>query len=376
MNKMSIISIVLSLVVICNSSNLSAGIDEENALPSYKIYLTNYYKSDPIRDKLPIIEYDGQNGYSIYKTETYVTDKKNESIRLSLSKDNKPILLKFADKDYYTNLFNTIYYAPSPYFIGDDSLEFITLVAFLPEKKINEYETDCAVEAKYFPKDSLKVCKRSIWGGNNTKITQGAICYIDSSYNVEWRELKNGSLVVTKREAINPDDYRLNINKIPGLKNTNSIYYYPSCKFGNGFVRMKPGSDLYYLNGQQYDFNPNTDKLIPILIKNNTTFIDFHFLLGLLNCQYMTGSTDNYIGQRLYKDKQNNKISILSIDLSADKRAYSVCDDEKEFTIAPYWLYQHGSLMVPLKEVCEALQAKVIYRPHDGTILISRFFEY
>lgn len=347
---------------------------EPKTLPPFKVFIDD--------QTVPIIEYNGVNGYSIYK----VTPPTNGGgyIKPILDKDGKPILLKMTDPDYYDNLFNTFFYGCGKYVQADDpSIESIILTIYFPERKDVLGDMLCGGEFRYYTKKSDKSAKIMGLGVNYNNFKAGTICYIDNNFQIEWRIPQNNNLVVSRREAINPDDYLLKkTTEIPGITSMKTVYYsYSASVYGIGYAKMKPGSDLYYLNGIEYDFVPNTDKVLPIETKNGKTMVDYGFLIGIINCAKQTMILEDDSGTRkaiqllrLFFDKEKDKVLTLNVSFEFGNKKYYDNGQIKYFTVAPYG--SNAGVMVPLKEVCEALQAKVIYRPHDGTILISRFFEY
>ncbi|NTU60747.1 MAG: hypothetical protein HGA95_00200 [Caldiserica bacterium] len=181
-------------------------------------------------------------------------------------------------------------------------------------------------------------------------------------------------MVVTRRQAINPDAYKPKYNEIPGLDASLNMGYRFYRNYCKGFVLCAKNAKSYSVNGKTFDHSGFVSLI------NNTTFVDFFMLLSMLNCEYTyikpqngKGLAYQYVAYRLFKIRDKG-VETIKLLVSVDSAEYELNGVKGKFASIPFW--KSDTIMVPLKEVCEALKAKVIYRPLDGTILISRFFEY
>jgi hypothetical protein len=377
MKKISILLLLITLFfvsLVVNAEPTKYKI-EAKTLSSFQIYMED---SDPIRKALPIIEFDGVKGHRLYRFEKYSING-IVSYRLYLDKQGKREELRISDKDYQDQIYYIFTCQPNMSFVGDNSINKIALVAYFDERADFSNTTFDYCRLLIFNKRLNQ--RQKLTCGNNREyiFPSGSICYIDDKYQIEWREPINNNMVVTRREAINPDDFSP-MYKIPGLSDISSGNYKSNAIYGTGYVKVTANSDLFSINGIQYDFNPNTDQLIPILAVNGKTMVCHEFLRNLLNTQsqylpsiLVKGSRDVEI-QRLYYDRNTSKIVTLTVRINDASKKYIDNGITKEFSAMPYYANSVG-IMVPLKEVCDALKAKVIYRPLDGTILIARFFE-
>ena len=372
MKKFLALILVASMVAVTVRAEPPKYKVEAKTLPSFKIFMS---ETDNDRKDLPIIEYDGINGYKFYKLEQYAGKNNSVKYRIALDANKKPIQLLTNSKGFYDNLYTTFYRGNNKFFVANDNAEIKQLIVFFPQKGDQFSQSLAYAEFMFFSEKADKNYQNRLGSTNPFKVSSGKICYIDDCFQIEWRSLDSKNSVI-RREAINPDNFYME-KSIPGLQSMLPIYYYSNLKYGDGFVTLTQNSIKYSICGNTFDMR------YPVETKNDTTFMDFFELLGLLNCKYKGVRIDNekgtsfvYTGNRLSDDNWKKQINVISLEVQTGTQDYRVNDEKKQFSIAPYIVTKNGwSLMVPLKEVCDALKAKVIYRPLDGTILIARFFE-
>lgn len=377
MKKIFALMLVLSLFGVVVKAEPVKHKIETRTLPSFQIFAED---ADSLRQNMPIIEFEGKNGFSLFRFEKYIDSKGSASFRLMLDKKSKRVALKITDKDYFDQLYNIFVFTSNKYFVSNSPMSQLAVTAFFGERvDFSDTLVNCCTSVIY-KKDLDKQSKYIVIRDKSTPFKTGTICFIDDSFQIEWCEPSNGSMKTIRREAINPDDYN-DYNIIPGLdRMLTTEYKVSSSNYAIGYIELTPGSDIYYLNGDKFDYNWNTDLLVPIQTKNSKSMVYYYFLEKLLFCQNLT--INKYVDgiffgeqiQRLYYDKEKKEIRVLKVSFFAGSKKYENNGKIMDFLVAPY--DSNVGLMVPLKEVCEALKAKVIYRPLDGTILISRFFEY
>lgn len=368
MKKILLLIVVASLVTVVVRAEPPKYKIEAKTIPPFKIFLTNSYEPDPARDSLPVVEYEPKTGYTVYKTEKYEPKMFHESYRLSLDKDGKPIKALLTDKDYYESLYKAFHSIPSPYFVGDANTEFITITIIYPPSKTLAAK---ALTNEFFKKGVHNSYSRPLYMQNPFPPKNGAICYLDSNFQIEWWERRNNQHFVTRREAINPDSFD-NWDEVPGLSESLVMgyrFYRNRCL---GYIQCAGNSKTYTVNGRTF----RHENLV--VTKGNTAFIDYYMLSTMLACEYDSVATKegnsnsyHYMTYRLYKEKYT--VKTITLKIKSGTADYQLDGVDGRFSAAVY--STSSTIMVPLKEFCNVLKAKVIYRPLDGTILIARFFE-
>ena len=374
MKKILVLILIASMASVVVNAEPPKYKIEAKTLPSFDVFIKSKLP-DPQRDAFPFIKYNPENGYQFFSVER-VPGEEDFVFRLSLDAKGQPKKLLPSEKNFYVNLYHGLRYGGVSRFLKGSSLsESICLTIFFPlmvDEVFNE-------RINYFSSVLFKDSSRSkipVTGENNGKYWKpGTVCFCDESFQIEWREVTNNKQIVTRREAVNPD-LVAKLSEIPGLEEMLPEQYMFYTNQGKGFVRAQLMSKKVEIDGKPYEI-PNA-----IGFDGKTSFVDFELLLDWLFCPMTheriseTGNKFSYSGFRITADDEKEKYSILFITLAPGRIDYIANGESKQFKEKPYIENRFGySIMVPLKEVCDALKAKVIYRPLDGTILIARFFE-
>lgn len=369
MKKLLVLVLLASTMTFAVSAESPKYRIEAKTIPAFKIFIENNYTPDPARDNLPLVEYEPKTGYTVYKTEKYEPKQNCGDYRLSLDKEGKPIKALPTDKDYYESLYKAFHSVQSTYFVGDVNTEFITITIIYPPSNTLAAK---AFTGKYYKKGVANNYGISPLHMQNVfPPKNGAFCYLDSNFQIEWWERKGNEHFVTRREAINPDMLE-DWHSMPGLDGSMTMEYRSYMNRCKGYIQCADKAKTYIVNGKIVQHERF------VVVKEGTAFVDYFMLLSMLGCEYESSYTKvqntniyHYTSYRLYKEKYTVKTTALTItEGSVD---YKLDGVDGKFTAIMGTA--NSTIMVPLKQFCNALKAKVIYRPLDGSILIARFLE-
>jgi hypothetical protein len=203
--------------------------------------------------------------------------------------------------------------------------------------------------------------------GKESKLFSDDVVLITASYEVSrWKKVGD-KFVLTKVEALNPD--LLDKNDQATLE---SLYLFRYCRypwsnnvnFNNksfGFLNCKVGDKIAYSNGHKIEL-----PRVPV-IKDSKMIHPLSSLSEELNFNVQTkGSMLHFHRNRKTSDGKDSEFSI-------NTKNWTISKDGKTIEILPRPYYIDKELMVPVRTICEFVDAGVLWRGCDRSVLIERF---
>ncbi len=402
MNKTIVCFVAVALLLIqgCGAREVTKNEKITSEKPvSFKILILDVEESkkDPMLAS-PTIEYD-QQGFTLYKvvhsdkyyfTRGYPVKGENDSKEKmywfvpKLDNNGNPIKLSPSDPDFLQNLYNTILgdtgiritmgeTTPEEVGIGlfqekedvKPNTVFLSIAFFKSAQDIQNIKYGTLVKNEELEKAGLK------------DISPGSILYIDSDYNYQIWLLKDGKYILDYNVALNPDTEigcgsRSHL-AIGEMVNQADDIHSKYQALPHGFIWMKLGDKDAVVAGEQ---NRMT---IPMEVHEGYLTAPIGWLIGNLDGTYSmdknTGVATVYRKHGTLKyierDEISGKEQEVTISLKAGDKKITVNGKSEELPIAVY--EKDGSLMVPLRKMCEYLGAEYHFRHADNTVLIARF---
>lgn len=199
-----------------------------------------------------------------------------------------------------------------------------------------------------------------------SKLFSDDVIIITKSYEVSRWNRKGHDFVLTKVEALNPDLMEKQETEV--LEN---MFLFRYCKYSwnqsvnlnnksYGFVCCKAGEKFCYSRGKKANLVCGPE------IKDNRFMYPMSSLARDLDFSYnIEGSLMN-----IHREKKN---SADIIDFSINTDNWSVMFDNKVIQMNPTPYLIDDEWMLPLRSICDLLDAAVYWRDCDKSVLIERF---
>ncbi len=392
------LAVVFLLVQGCGAREVTKNEKITSEKPvSFKIQILDVEesKNDPTL-ATPTIEYDPQ-GFTFYEVERsnkyyftrgYPVKGENDSKEKvywfvpKFDNNGNPLKLSPSDPEYLQKLLNIIFGELESKAITGEIPPHEVGIGIFGVKPEKGYKDD-ALEIRIFSNQDVRntiilgISMEELDQAKHKDVPTGSIVYIDSDYNYQIWLLKDGKYILDYNVALNPDTEigcgsrsHLAIREIVDQADDVHSKYQA---LPHGFIWMKLGDKDAVVAGEQ---NRMT---IPMEVNEGYLTAPTGWLIGNLDGTYSmdknTGVATVYRKHGTLKyierDEVSGKEQEVTINLKAGDKKITVNGKSEELPIAVY--EKDGSLMVPLRKMCEYLGGEYHFRHADNTVLIARF---
>lgn len=188
-------------------------------------------------------------------------------------------------------------------------------------------------------------------------IKDKSLIFVDDNFNYEELTFKGNSIVVNKRQALNPDG--LDMKKYPFIKELVAGSNYHMW----GYIYAK-------LNSTDFMFNRYQKPRDFLKLKNNFVVLSLNDLCDILRAK-LDFSNLKDINITYINLQHNIQADAVQIKLALESKEALINDEKHSLILPPY--YERSVLWMSLADACKIFNLRYYWREIDNTVLIELF---
>lgn len=236
-------------------------------------------------------------------------------------------------------------------------------------KRLNDmYDKNTYIRQQLYVIDNTKADNNSVsfFTTKKSKILSSDVMLMTESYKMTCWIQKKDKFVFDFEKALNPDAL-----DAEDQKSLEALFLFRYCRepwYGTvnetnkalGFINNVTGSQTSVVKGKSKQLSHKS------LLLNNKIMYPLSSLARDLDFSY------SFDGDRLkIKRTKENTNEVFSYDI--DTKNWIVANGDKKIELTPKPYKKGNETMVPLRTICELLDARVFWRDIDRSVLIERF---